>query len=69
MQLPALDDTKVKSHEHQFFSELMSNIEMGLDVYQHGPTGSGKTFSCELASKRLNLPFYKKVVGSSMSES
>jgi len=60
---------KVKSHEHEKFNELMSNIEMGLDVYQHGPTGSGKTFSCELASHKLGLPFYKKVVGSSMSES
>lgn len=54
---------------HKKFDELLANLDMKLDLYIHGPTGSGKTVGVSNAAKKLNLPFYKKVVGSTMSES
>jgi len=54
---------------HKNFDELISNLAIRQDTYIYGPTGTGKSRAISDAAKQLGLPFFKKLVGSQMTES
>jgi len=57
---------KIYSHKNQ--QKLIDHLELKNQVYIVGPTGSGKSQGVKLAAQKLNLPFYKKLVGNQTTE-
>lgn len=66
-----IDDLSVKESElltHPNQELLTKLINISDPIYIHGPTGSGKTVGTSIASLKLKLPFYKKLIGAQMTE-